>query len=625
MLKLYFLGDERAMQRKFYPGLIILLITMILISTLAISSKNTVYAQDKSFSINRLNIDANIAQDGTMELVQTYNMKFTGGPFTIVYQDIPLVANKKTGLKVNIDNIQVFQGDKQFTRVKQQNGRPEGKYFVQNNGDNIHIEWYHNSKDEEKQFIVKYRVIGAVTSYNDTAELYWQFVGDQWDTTIRDISVNVNIPRGAEKSQIKVFGHGPVQGSVEILSPETARWSVDKLSKKSYLEARMLFPTSLIPNNNNKITENKYNTIMDEELQAAKKTDREKRLSFIAVVAGIADIIIAIIVILINYFRYGKKYKIEDIPEYIRELPDGLSPAELNAFVHFDIPNVAAISATVMDLSRRGFISFTRSEKKKVLIHVEEKDVNELKNYEKYLFDFLKKVEAYGGDLKKYVSKNTEDSKIFFDSFKRDVGSVLTSQYSSFYENNMSKAMKLPLIFIVLNVIMLVVGVLYVPVLMIFSIVAMCISIIAFAVSKRKSKEGASHEYRWNSFKKFLKHFSNLDKAELPQITIWEHYLVYAVALGVAKETIRELDASYPNMDSNYYGSWYNGYFVGYYYGAGIQSMESGFGEMNSLFSDIQTTFTEAYTSFTSSSTGGGGGFSGGGGFGGGGGGGGAN
>ena len=32
-----------------------------------------------------------------------------------------------------------------------------------------------------------------------------------------------------------------------------------------------------------------------------------------------------------------------------------------------------------------------------------------------------------------------------------------------------------------------------------------------------------------------------MDKAEIPSIAIWEHYLVYAISLGVAKEVIEQL------------------------------------------------------------------------------------
>lgn len=35
--------------------------------------------------------------------------------------------------------------------------------------------------------------------------------------------------------------------------------------------------------------------------------------------------------------------------------------------------------------------------------------------------------------------------------------------------------------------------------------------------------------------------FSRLDKAELPALALWDHYLVYAVSLGVAKEVIQQL------------------------------------------------------------------------------------
>ena len=55
----------------------------------------------------------------------------------------------------------------------------------------------------------------------------------------------------------------------------------------------------------------------------------------------------------------------------------------------------------------------------------------------------------------------------------------------------------------------------------------------------------------WNAFKNFLKDFSRLDKAEIPSIILWEHYLVYAVSLGVAKEVIKQLPIVFTDDDLN--------------------------------------------------------------------------
>lgn len=121
---------------------------------------------------------------------------------------------------------------------------------------------------------------------------------------------------------------------------------------------------------------------------------------------------------------------------------------------------------------------------------------------------------------------------------------------------------------------------------------------------------------RWGAFRRFLLHFSEMQRHEIPSLVIWEHYLVYAVTLGVVQEVIRQLELVFPNMqDGDYrFGSGWMAY--GAY---------SSFNQMNSSFQGIGNTLERSLqiaqkaASKRSSGSGGGGGFSGGGGGGGGG------
>ena len=48
-----------------------------------------------------------------------------------------------------------------------------------------------------------------------------------------------------------------------------------------------------------------------------------------------------------------------------------------------------------------------------------------------------------------------------------------------------------------------------------------------------------------------FKDFSRLREAEVPSIILWEHYLVYAISLGVAKEVIKQLPLVFRESDLN--------------------------------------------------------------------------
>jgi len=97
---------------------------------------------------------------------------------------------------------------------------------------------------------------------------------------------------------------------------------------------------------------------------------------------------------------------------------------------------------------------------------------------------------------------------------------------------------------------------------------------------------------------------------EIPSIAVWEHYLVYAISLGVAEKVISRLKVVLTNQDISFRNSTY------------LYTMTDRNGNLNSsMFKSFNKTFSSAFVSASTSSTGGGGGFSSGGGGGGGGGG----
>jgi len=60
---------------------------------------------------------------------------------------------------------------------------------------------------------------------------------------------------------------------------------------------------------------------------------------------------------------------------------------------------------------------------------------------------------------------------------------------------------------------------------------------------------GADQLMKWRAFRKFLLHFSSMDRSTVPSLIIWEHYLVYAVVLGVAKQVIDQLAIVFPKPE----------------------------------------------------------------------------
>ncbi|MGE5594125.1 MAG: DUF2207 family protein [Betaproteobacteria bacterium] len=76
------------------------------------------------------------------------------------------------------------------------------------------------------------------------------------------------------------------------------------------------------------------------------------------------------------------------------------------------------------------------------------------------------------------------------------------------------------------------------------------VGLIMSALIKRRSKRGQTEFAMWRAFRKFLLDFSSLHDAPVPSLRLWEHYLVYAVTLGVARQVIDQLKLVFPELSA---------------------------------------------------------------------------
>jgi uncharacterized membrane protein YgcG len=141
------------------------------------------------------------------------------------------------------------------------------------------------------------------------------------------------------------------------------------------------------------------------------------------------------------------------------------------------------------------------------------------------------------------------------------------------------------------------------------ALVIQAVILMIYSVSfKRRTAYGNEQHAMWHAFKNFLKDFSNLEKAEMPSIVMWEHYLVYAISLGVAKEVIRQLPLVFTDTDLQ-------NTRLTFMYGYSFNNFAAFTNAFDSTVSSVDSAISNAFSvanSTNSSASGGGGGFSGG-------------
>ena len=227
-------------------------------------------------------------------------------------------------------------------------------------------------------------------------------------------------------------------------------------------------------------------------------------------------------------------------------------------------------------------------------------------------------------DIKKYANKIDGTNSEFlteFNNWKRVT--TKSAEDENFYEKK-NKVTFIGLMVVLATILIVNMQIkLAVSPLLVFISIMLCISFIIYiCIFQKRTKRGCNDYAKWKSFKKFLKDFGRFDEKELPEITLWERYLVYASIFGIADHVGKTMKVKFSeiNPDVNSGDFWFD-YMLYSNLNHSVNSCVHS--SVNNATSKVNEARAAEISNSSNSSGGGfGGGFSSGGGFGGGGGGG---
>jgi hypothetical protein len=146
-----------------------------------------------------------ISPNASIEVAETIDVQFIGGPWHGVYRTIPVEYTDPSGL-----NFSLFL---QPLSVTDDNGQPL-KYETSRQGRYLRFKIYvPNADDSTRTVVVRYRVLDAVRFFSDHDELYWNVTGDEWDAPINEASAQIVLPDGT--TGVRATAYTGVYGSRE--------------------------------------------------------------------------------------------------------------------------------------------------------------------------------------------------------------------------------------------------------------------------------------------------------------------------------------------------------------------------------------------------------------------------
>lgn len=497
------------------------------------------------YEIERLDIVANIERDGSLEVEERviYDIGKING---ILYNIDALGYGKFTDLQI------FYEDDGEFKQARNNTAPSEGNFTVSVDDGLYKIKLYAPSQNERKEFIFRYNLTRGVTVYRDIAQLNRKMVGKDWQNSIGNISVTVYLPESVKKDDIYAFGHGPLTGNIEILDGKSVRYTLNNYRPGEFLEVNLLFPKNILTSFNPLLMKNKsaLKEILDMEGKLAKEANDARKRAIIGFYLGRVVLVLAVawwlFLVVFIYLKNSKRYKVEnEYGEYFRELPDDYSPSIAGTLVSRNLyPSGRELFAMLLDLVRKGHLKLEEGEKTTTLILQE--SGKPLSEEEKFILNwYIREL----GDGEKIILESVEASikgRGGAKEFNRNYERWRTIVYSDMLEKNlkMDKRDKFSTSLGIFTGIAYFIGggmlVVYFQSELFILMILLGFILLPYTFSrKRASLEKEKAISRWEAFKKFLVDYSNLEEAKLASIELWEHYFVYAVALGVAEKVAK--------------------------------------------------------------------------------------
>ena len=415
-----------------------------------------------------------------------------------------------------------------------------------------------------------YMVKGIVTDVADASVFYYKYLSDVNTMDVEKMHVEVNF--AAAEPELRGWLHvsaSAVGVWTQSEDKQSVTIDVEDISAGEYVESRFLLEKGVYTASSVNYAQTRLQVI-EEEQAWYDDYERERKLRL---AVTILDYLLAVLAIAggVVYVIYAKKNNkpldLPDAPIYYRDIPEGYTGGEVSPlFFYYSNENYIdeSISATMLELVRLKYITILPDEgKKSAVITVLRKDeADELRTHQKYVVDMLLMVKPLGTgftmkEFETYAKNNYERFMHIVEKYKEAI--LNKSQRDGDYRKNnpaREKAQKFSTAMIIAGVIVLILSgfafFLFSQGMTFFAAGLIIGGLVSyFCLRKVKAPLTLTGQKEYNklhALAKYMQEFSLLAEHEIPALVIWEDYMVFATAMGIADKVAEQLEIAYPEF-----------------------------------------------------------------------------
>lgn len=567
---------------RMLPITIVLIIIIGLFSMSFIFDLNSSTMKLKDYQYQGLDVVCDVKEDGTAMVKETWlinGKKYNSSSFHNGFgkseddfwydgDDITIISAFVDGVPCEYVEVTTSQKDKSL---------PNNTFYQYDTSEKTEWGVFFEQKRKTMEIVFEYEIKNFVIGYLDTALFELNFFGGG-NAKFPSITATFNLPIEAEACWVHYGDAGKIKNTtINMDNRKSVVFTFEEHNGDSYLSSRFLLPVTAFKD----LAREEYGyvreVIYEQEEEKAKvyeraiqtakakaeaeEIEKQTRRKTDFTLMGIIIVIFVIAVVILVVVLKNKKYKVPKY-EYYRDIIKGVDTANIG-FLYYaskgglksNINLGNTISGTILDFIVRGILIDQGDGNYKINSEIDRK--KDLTGAERHLLDILNEVaETYGEDD---IFKIEEIDKLMDDVTQRHFledelnrYEVYAGQIDNIRLDEKRLKMRKNIMYLGVPFIMLasflgfVFKLTYTAISMV-SVGALWIA-IAFLIPIGLTPRGEALRQEILGMERYLKDFSLMDERDLPELELWEHYMVYATIMEIPIKVMDKMEVKYPKI-----------------------------------------------------------------------------
>ena len=270
-----------------------------------------------------------ISPDGTIEVTETIEAQFIGSNWHGIYRTIPVEYTTPAGLdyKLLLEPLSVADDTGQPLKYERSAGGRNTKFKI----------YVPNPDNATRTVVLRYRVLNALTFFEDHDEFYWNVTGNGWEAPIKRVTAEIDLPAGVTGlhavSYSGAFGSRAQDATVE--------------SKSNSVQLRTTHPLEFHEG---------LTVVVGWDKGFVHEPTASQKILFILRSNWPIFIPIGVFILMFYWWWTKGRDPERNVIAVQYEPPDNLSPAECGTLVDSKVA-MCDITATLVDLAVKGYLT----------------------------------------------------------------------------------------------------------------------------------------------------------------------------------------------------------------------------------------------------------------------------